>query len=46
VAPLVVTGGAGAASQQAIGTTVFRGMLATTLLAIPFVPFFLWSPSG
>jgi hydrophobic/amphiphilic exporter-1 (mainly G- bacteria), HAE1 family len=40
VAPLVVTGGAGAASQQAIGTTVFGGMLASTLLAIPFVPVF------
>jgi HAE1 family hydrophobic/amphiphilic exporter-1 len=40
VAPLVVTGGAGAASQQAIGTAVFGGMLASTLLAIPFVPVF------
>jgi HAE1 family hydrophobic/amphiphilic exporter-1 len=40
VAPLVVTGGAGAASQQSIGTTVFGGMLASTLLAIPFVPVF------
>jgi HAE1 family hydrophobic/amphiphilic exporter-1 len=40
VSPLVVTTGAGAASQQAIGTTVFGGMLASTLLAIPFVPVF------
>jgi HAE1 family hydrophobic/amphiphilic exporter-1 len=40
VAPLVVTGGAGAASQQAIGTVVFGGMLASTSLAIPFVPVF------
>ena len=32
--------GAGAASQQAIGTVVFGGMLASTLLAIPFVPVF------
>jgi len=40
VAPLVVTGGAGAASQQAIGTAVFGGMVASTLLAIPFVPVF------
>ena len=40
VAPLVYTGGAGAASQQAIGTAVFGGMIASTLLAIPFVPVF------
>jgi HAE1 family hydrophobic/amphiphilic exporter-1 len=40
VAPLVITGGAGAASQQAIGTVVFGGMLASTSLAIPFVPVF------
>ena len=40
VAPLVVASGAGAASQQAIGTVVFGGMLASTLLAIPFVPVF------
>jgi len=33
-------GGAGAASQQSIGTVVFGGMLASTLLAIPFVPVF------
>jgi len=36
----MVAGGAGAASQQAIGTVVFGGMLASTLLAIPFVPVF------
>jgi HAE1 family hydrophobic/amphiphilic exporter-1 len=40
VVPLVVAVGAGAASQQAIGTVVFGGMLASTLLAIPFVPVF------
>jgi hydrophobic/amphiphilic exporter-1 (mainly G- bacteria), HAE1 family len=40
VVPLVVADGAGAASQQAIGTVVFGGMLASTLLAIPFVPVF------
>jgi hydrophobic/amphiphilic exporter-1 (mainly G- bacteria), HAE1 family len=38
VAPLMFSGGAGAASEQAIGTTVFGGMIASTLLAIPFVP--------
>ena len=38
VAPLVVAAGAGAASRQALGTTVFGGMLAATLLAIFIVP--------
>jgi hydrophobic/amphiphilic exporter-1 (mainly G- bacteria), HAE1 family len=40
VVPLLKAGGAGAASQQAIGTVVFGGMLSSTLLAIPFVPVF------
>lgn len=40
VVPLMKAGGAGAASQQAIGTVVFGGMIASTLLAIPFVPVF------
>jgi HAE1 family hydrophobic/amphiphilic exporter-1 len=40
VVPLMKAQGAGAASQQAIGTVVFGGMLASTLLAIPFVPVF------
>jgi HAE1 family hydrophobic/amphiphilic exporter-1 len=40
VVPLLKAEGAGAASQQAIGTVVFGGMLASTLLAIPFVPVF------
>jgi HAE1 family hydrophobic/amphiphilic exporter-1 len=38
--------GAGAASQQAIGTVVFGGMLASTLLAIPFVPVFFVAIRG
>jgi hydrophobic/amphiphilic exporter-1 (mainly G- bacteria), HAE1 family len=38
VVPLLGASGAGAASQQAIGTVVFGGMLSSTLLAIPFVP--------
>ncbi len=38
VAPLLWASGAGAASQQSIGTVVFGGMLSSTLLAIPFVP--------
>jgi HAE1 family hydrophobic/amphiphilic exporter-1 len=41
VVPLLTATGAGAASQQALGTVVFGGMLASTLLAIPFVPAFL-----
>ena len=40
VVPLVTATGAGAASQQALGTVVFGGMLASTLLAIPFVTVF------
>ena len=40
VVPLLVAGGAGAASQRAIGTVVFGGMIASTLLAVPFVPVF------
>lgn len=40
VTPLLYAGGAGAASQRAIGTVVFGGMLSSTLLAIPFVPVF------
>ncbi len=38
VAPLLFASGAGAASQRAIGTVVFSGMISSTLLAIPFVP--------
>jgi hydrophobic/amphiphilic exporter-1 (mainly G- bacteria), HAE1 family len=40
VVPLLTASSAGAASQQAIGTVVFGGMLAAVLLAIPFVPVF------
>jgi HAE1 family hydrophobic/amphiphilic exporter-1 len=40
VVPLLTATGAGAASQQALGTVVFGGMLASTVLAIPFVPVF------
>jgi len=40
VVPLLTASGAGAASQQAIGTVVFGGMLASILLAIPFVSVF------
>lgn len=38
VLPLVLATGAGAASRRAIGTTVFFGMLAATVLGIVLVP--------
>jgi multidrug efflux pump len=38
VAPLLLADGAGAASRRALGTAVFFGMLAATLLAIFIVP--------
>jgi len=40
VLPLMVAHGAGAASRQSIGTTVFGGMLAATLLSLICVPVF------
>jgi HAE1 family hydrophobic/amphiphilic exporter-1 len=46
VVPLLTATGAGAASQQAIGTVVFGGMLASTLLALPFVPVFFVAVRG
>ncbi|MBS0252001.1 MAG: efflux RND transporter permease subunit [Proteobacteria bacterium] len=38
VAPLVFATGAGASARKSIGITVFSGMLASTLLAVLFVP--------
>jgi multidrug efflux pump subunit AcrB len=38
VLPLVIATGAGAASRRAIGTTVFSGMLAGTLVGILLIP--------
>ena len=40
VLPLMLAIGAGAASRQSIGTTVFGGMLAATILTLIFVPVF------
>ena len=40
VVPLMVATGAGAASRQSIGTTVFGGMTAATVLTLAFVPIF------
>ena len=38
--PLLVATGAGAASRQAVGTAVFGGMIAATVLTVLFVPVF------
>jgi HAE1 family hydrophobic/amphiphilic exporter-1 len=55
ILPLVIARGAGAASRQALGTAVFGGMIASTVLAVFFVPVFYvvcqgfsewWSPPG
>ena len=40
VLPLMLASGAGAASRQSIGTTVFGGMLGATILSLVLVPVF------
>jgi len=40
VLPLVLAAGAGASSRKSIGITVFSGMLASTCIAVLFVPSF------
>lgn len=40
VIPLIISSGAGAGSQKAVGISVFSGMLSATVLAIFFVPLF------
>jgi HAE1 family hydrophobic/amphiphilic exporter-1 len=40
VAPLVLASGAGASARRSIGITVFSGMIASTCLAVLFVPSF------
>ncbi|MGB2247000.1 MAG: efflux RND transporter permease subunit [Alcanivorax sediminis] len=40
VTPLMISTGAGAGARNAIGTGVFGGMLAATVLAIFFIPLF------
>jgi hydrophobic/amphiphilic exporter-1 (mainly G- bacteria), HAE1 family len=44
--PLVFATGAGAASRQSLGTAVFGGMLASTVLAVFFVPVFYVAVQG
>ena len=38
VVPLVIATGAGAGARRALGTTVFSGMIAATILAVFIVP--------
>jgi HAE1 family hydrophobic/amphiphilic exporter-1 len=38
VAPLMIAGGAGAVSRRAVGTPVFGGMLAGSLIGIFVIP--------
>jgi HAE1 family hydrophobic/amphiphilic exporter-1 len=40
VVPLVLATGAGASARKSIGITVFTGMIASTCLAVLFVPSF------
>ena len=40
VLPLVLATGAGAAARKSIGVAVFSGMIASTCLAVLFVPSF------
>ncbi len=40
VFPLVIASGAGSTSRQAVGTAVFGGMIAATVLGVLFVPVF------
>lgn len=51
VVPLVLAQGAGAASRQSVGTGVFGGMIAATILAVLLVPLFFklivqWTEDG
>jgi HAE1 family hydrophobic/amphiphilic exporter-1/multidrug efflux pump len=51
VVPLLLSEGAGAASRRSVGTGVFGGMIAATLLAVLLVPLFFkmivqWTEHG
>jgi len=47
VVPMLVASGAGAASRHALGTAVFGGMLAATILGVYFVPaLYCWIQRG
>ncbi len=42
VLPLVISGGAGAAGRHSLGTGVFFGMLAATIIGVFFIPLFFF----
>ncbi|HEY7898635.1 MAG TPA: multidrug efflux RND transporter permease subunit [Gemmatimonadaceae bacterium] len=46
VAPLVIAGGAGAASRHSLGTGVFAGMLVATSIGVFFIPLFFSAIEG
>ena len=46
VVPLLLATGAGAASRQSLGTTVFSGMLAATVVGTLLVPVFYVAVQG
>ena len=46
VVPLLIASGAGAASRQSLGTTVFSGMLAATVVGTLLVPTFYVAVQG
>ena len=46
VAPLVIAGGAGAASRHSLGTGVFAGMLIATSVGVFFIPLFFAAIEG
>jgi hydrophobe/amphiphile efflux-1 (HAE1) family protein len=46
VAPLVIAGGAGAASRHSLGTGVFAGMLVATTVGVFFIPLFFAAIEG
>ncbi|HEU4589219.1 MAG TPA: efflux RND transporter permease subunit, partial [Gemmatimonadales bacterium] len=46
VLPLVIAGGAGAASRHSLGTGVFAGMLFATLIGVFFIPLFFATIRG
>lgn len=46
VVPLLLASGAGAASRQSLGTTVFAGMLAATIVGTLLVPVFYVAVQG
>jgi multidrug efflux pump len=46
ILPLVIASGAGSASRHSLGTSVFAGMIAATLLGVLFVPTFFVAVQG